>query len=363
MANNDVYIYYSGATDKTGKALCEALDIDGGAVAPKTNKKVVIGWGTKTTKEVNMGNSITINHPNSIRANRDKYSALTKLKERNVNVANFMTAEEANNMLKSKKNMSMPIIGRTKYHQGGKGFWTCLDEGMVQEAIHEGAYYFQERIPIKDEYRLHIFDGNLIYAQKKVKRDDMEKAFIDHQMGKIENAADRGGKKLDKDTINFILERQAKEQAEHADMLIRSNERGWKFISIKTSSIKEELLQQAVKAVSAVGLDFGAVDCCTDLNGKSWIIEINSGPGLDGKSFKAYVETLDQAIRNRCYPSKTKTNEKTTSESSTSTTSAKPESNKSILKQKLSLLQEMIDVADTDELVALNKVAAKMFGG
>ena len=85
----DVYIYYSGATDKTGAALAEALEVASGRVKPKTTQKIVIGWGAKTDKAVNLGNATVINHPNAIRVNRNKFQALQLMQKAKVNVAPF----------------------------------------------------------------------------------------------------------------------------------------------------------------------------------------------------------------------------------------------------------------------------------
>jgi D-alanine-D-alanine ligase-like ATP-grasp enzyme len=52
--------------------------------------------------------------------------------------------------------------------------------------------------------------------------------------------------------------------------------------------------QAAIKAVSAVGLDFGAVDFGTDKEGNVWLLEVNTSPGLQGMSasIAAYREHL-----------------------------------------------------------------------
>lgn len=361
MAKKDVYIYYSGATDKTGKALQTALKIDGGIKKPTGKKKIIIGWGTKTKEKENLNADLILNHPNNIKTNRNKFATLEALRKAGVNVANFIPADGIIKALTTGNHIGLPLIGRTKFHQGGKGLWTCLDREMVAEAIKEGAQYFQERIPIQDEYRLHIFDGTPIYAQKKTKRTNTEKAFIDQQESKIKNAAERGKTKLDKKTIDFILSRQAKEQAEHADMLVRSNTRGWKFSQVKIGNVKNDLLQQATNALKAIDLHFGAVDCCTDLNGKVWIIEINSGPGLEGTPFDIYVKMFEKTIKDIDKPKKAPV-KKATASVVAKGSKVKTGSKKSDLQQKLALFQEMVEVADEDEAAALSNVASKMFG-
>lgn len=363
MSHTDVYIYYSGATDKTGKALQEALDITGGATAPKGKKRVIIGWGTKVKERISLAADLVLNHPNDILANRNKLSSLEVLKKAKVNVAEFVSAEDVMKKLASKTGFTFPLIGRTKFHQGGKGFWLCLDKLMVENAISEGAQYFQTRISIADEYRLHIFNGTLLYAQKKVKRDDHADAFKEQQAAKIANAAERGKKTVDKATMDFILDRLAKDQVEGSDMLIRSNERGWKFSQVKHENVPKPLLEQAVKALAATKLQFGAVDCCMDQDKQAWVIEINSAPGLDGTPFQAYVTALTDAITVKSTATKTTTKATKTAEVVAKGGAVKKTEKTLTLKEKLALLSEMADVADDDEAAALNSIAAKMFGG
>ncbi len=300
--NKDAYIWYSGATDITGSKLAKDLGIDGGRDAPK-GRRIVIGWGAKTKKDVTFPNGTEVlNHPNNIRQNRNKLKTLGVLATANGAVAPFVSADKVIvEMGKKKGKVSLPMVGRTKYHQGGKGFWTCLTPTHVKNAIDEGAQYFQNYIDIVDEYRLHIFNGNVLHAQKKVKRDNMESAFVDQRKEKIKDYAKKGKVKLDDSTLDYALARLAKENNQ-ADMIVRSNRKGWRFSNIK--SPKKALVDVCVAALSAVGLEFGAVDCCIDSEGNPWVIEINSGPGLEGSTFKSYVEEFKAAIKNFTKPAK-----------------------------------------------------------
>ena len=45
----------------------------------------------------------------------------------------------------------------------------------------------------------------------------------------------------------------------------------------------------ALAAVRAIGLDFGAVDCATSHDGGAFIIEVNTGPGLQGVALERYT--------------------------------------------------------------------------
>jgi len=365
MSNKDVYIFYSGATDVTGKKLQETLDIVGGSVVPKTDKRVIIGWGAKTKDSLHFKAGVTVlNHPDRIRDNRNKLRTLETLKKAKVAVADFADADKVKDALK-KGTLSFPLIGRTKFHQGGKEFWLCLTQGQLDDAKTKGAQYFQGYIPIKDEYRLHIFGDSLLYAAKKVQRDNMAEAFEEQFGEKIGNAAEKGKKELDKNTMKFVLGQVANKVQPSADMIIRSNTRGWKFSHVKT--VPNGLLEEAKKALKAVGLDFGGVDCCVDEDGKIWIIEINSGPGLEGSTFEVYVKAFKDKIGEILNP-KAKKEEKPTMVKKDTVDKPGPATKgngsvKAELKQKAELLNDMIAAADETEATMLKGLFGKMFGG
>jgi glutathione synthase/RimK-type ligase-like ATP-grasp enzyme len=361
MAKNDVYIYYSGATDVTGKKLQDSLDISGGAVTPKGAKKIVIGWGAKTKEAVKLGKATVLNHPDKIRDNRNKFKTLQALQNAKVNVAKFASADEIMNLLKNGK-IKLPLVGRKNYHQGGKGFWTCLTKGHVTDAIEKGAQYFQEYIPIKDEFRLHIFGDKLVWGVKKVQRNNMAEAFKEQHAEKIKNSAVKGNKELDQDTLNYTLEKLAGRVQPDADMIVRSNMRGWKFSHI--TKIDKTLIEEAVKAVKAAGLDFGAVDCCIDEDGKPWVIEINTGPGLDGKPFDEYVKAFKERIDDILKPAKKSNKSKPKAETKDAVVDEMVVAGgaKGRLKAKADLLNEMITKADDKEAEILEGLFTKIMG-
>lgn len=357
MANSDVYVWYSGATDLTGKTLVKDLDVTGGTSKP-ADKKMVICWGTKISKDISFPDKVKVmNHPNMIRRNRNKLTALTYMRnaDAGVPVADFYKAEEIQNHMDN-----LPFVGRRNFHQGGKGFWLCLTKGQVATAIREGAQYFQKYIPIKDEYRLHIFGDKCIYAVKKVVRDNMKEAFIEQHKEKALNAAERKGVDIDENTMSFLLDRLGKER-EHPDHIVKSNSRGWKFVRVK--SPKKEMVDAAIAALKAIKLDFGAVDCCLDEDGKPWIIEVNTGPGLKGSSLKAWVGSMKAMIKDTLTPPKKKTVAKKAPVKSTkgASTTVHVVRKKEQLKSAMMTLADLIEVADDNEVDAIRSAASKMF--
>jgi hypothetical protein len=363
----NVYVWYSGATDITGKKITEALGCKGGKKLPvMENVCMIVGWGTKTNDDVNITVPV-LNHPNVIRVNRNKFDALLKIGSDIVPA--FCSSEDVFHELDSDKKgtVKFPLIGRTKYHQGGKGFWYCPTKTHVMEAINQGAQYFQNMVEIKDEYRLHVFGDKVLHLVKKVKRTipEIEEAFVRQEFERQKSLAEKNGDAFDEEMVKTILQRQAKSFAQNGpDMLIRSNRMGWRFAPMNSIECPKGLAEVAVKAVKNIGLDFGAVDCCLDASGKAFVIEVNSGPGLEGSAFNKWATSFEKAISEKlkvkdevkiedkpkahaCMCAENKCNHK--------------DSGKEKLKVKLELIGQFLEQADDNDTAVIEKLFRKAF--
>lgn len=355
---SNAYVWYSGATDVTGSKLAEAIGADHGREKPDFSKyDLIIGWGTKLKNKGSFGKVKSLNDPNQILVNRDKFEALRIMHDKKVSVAGFVDAAKAIVDIKDKKNgVKFPLIGRTKYHQGGKGFWVCPTMTHIRAALDNGAKYFQNMIEIKNEYRLHIFNGKTIYAVKKSKKSKEEymASYITQELESQKKLAEKNGNPFDEATAKLIIERMAKRKvADGADMIIRSNKLGWKFSHVKT--IDKALEHEAIKALKALNLDFGAVDCCIDVNNTPYIIEVNTGPGLEKTSFDTYVKAFKGALVSNPVVKET-VQAKEVGVKVAGTTKVREE-----LLAKTALFTEMIEKSDEGEATALKSVFKKMF--
>lgn len=355
----NAYVWYSGATDITGIKLADAIDADHGREKPDFSKyDLIIGWGTKINKDISFGKMKTLNSPVQILANRDKFEALKLMHNKKVSVAGFVDAAKVIVDIKDKKNgVKFPLIGRTKYHQGGKGFWLCPTMTHIRAALDDGAKYFQNMIEIKNEYRLHVFNGKVIYAVKKSKKSKEEylESYITQELDAQKNLAEKNNNPFDEATARLIIERMAKKRvADGADMIIRSNKKGWKFSHVKT--VDKALEHEAVKALKSLDLDFGAVDCCIDVNNVPYIIEINTGPGLEKTPFDAYVKAFKGALVSPPVVKETVKHNEYPAESAPATNTVKKE-----LLAKTALFTELVEKANEDEAKALKGVFKKMF--
>jgi len=295
------YIWYSPATDITGQALADAISgLTGSKTKPRSLRSGdnLIGWGTKTSEATNIANGVRVfNHPDKIRANRNKLGALKTMKANNGlanTIADFTPVSAVISSISNNSPIKLPLVGRTKFHQGGKGFWFCPTQALVQRAITDGAEYFQNFLDIKDEYRLHVAFGAVIYAVKKIENAN-EASWTAQRVEKIKDYAQKNNVTINDTTLDYVLKRMFKE-AVLPDMIVRSNRRGWKFSGVRLNSVADALKTAAISAVNVLGLQFGAVDCAMGNDNNPYIIEVNSGPGLQGTALEKYAAVFTAKI-------------------------------------------------------------------
>lgn len=143
-------------------------------------------------------------------------------------------------------NLEYPCIGRPDQHTRGRGLWKCYNAFDVKRAMQgtrrkRAATHFMEYIEADREYRCHIFQGKSIRISQKAFTDDTRtsyttaKPFSDEEKKAVRNASK--------------------------------------------------------KAVAAVGLDFGTVDVLVK-DGKAYVLEVNSAPGVGGSMPKLWADTF-----------------------------------------------------------------------
>lgn len=133
-------------------------------------------------------------------------------------------------------------LGRKLHHTGGRDLM----------ASPRDPDYWTERLTFDEEFRIHIFGGKSIRVGIK------------------------------------------KPRTPHHSKWIRSYDAGW---SIYYDSDAQERVPRGARnaarsACEALGYDFGAVDIGTTQEGKSIVLEVNSAPGLEGKTIEVYVDCI-----------------------------------------------------------------------
>lgn len=109
-------------------------------------------------------------------------------------------------------------------------------------------------IPKKHEFRVHVVAGEVIDVQRKAKKIDAEK--VDWRIRNLANG--------------FIYAREG-------------------------FDVPDVVLMQGFAAISAVGLDFGAVDIIwNEKHDKAYVLEINTAPGLMGTTLELYTKAFKE---------------------------------------------------------------------
>jgi hypothetical protein len=187
----------------------------------------------------------------------DKLEQLKILKEAGVPVPRFSTNREELMCL-----VRGDVWGRKINHSQGRDIRFPGDRG------YERSDYFVEPIKdVKDEWRVHIFNGLSIHSARKV--------WIGpciHNIPHISNPPPWN--------CNICNS-------------VRSRINGWRMLRDKELPSKVRTVAKA--AVKALGWDLGAVDLLKCEDSKIYVLEVNSRPGLDNRTAEQYV----RAIRRR----------------------------------------------------------------
>jgi hypothetical protein len=216
--------------------------------AKRRRPETLLNWGNSAPRFAITPNVRIINKPEAIALSSDKLLSLKKLKEAGVNVPAFTESyEEALNWIRDGRK----VVARTLLRaHSGKGIVVAKDEATLPRVCPLYTRYFRK----DNEFRVHVFMGKVIdYTEKKARHN----------------------------------------KDESYNPYIRSNSFGWVYCRENILDCPE-VKEQAMKAVAALGLDFGAVDVMW--NGtKAVVLEVNTAPGLCDTTAKKYVQAITEA--------------------------------------------------------------------
>lgn len=248
-----MYIYPYKPGSESAKKLAEALDCkrikhEG---APLKAAKVVINWGASKIERQFPNLKKIFNKPEAVAIASNKLSTFKALQRDGVNIPEFTTKkEEANKWLAKSE-----VVARTVLNgHSGIGI-TIIEKGA--DNLPDAKLY-TEYVPKRHEYRIHVFEDKAFFVQRKARKQEVPDEEVNW---KVRNLA--GG---------FIFA--------HKEVVIG-----------------EDAKEQAVKAVKALGLDFGAVDIVyNEKQQKYYVLEVNTACGLEGTTLEKYVEQFEKAL-------------------------------------------------------------------
>lgn len=216
-----------------------------GRFKPRRSDKV-INWGSSTLPKWDFAKP-DLNFPTQIALAANKLLTLTRLHEAEIPVPEFTTnREEAQQWL---ADSSTVVVRHTLTGHSGQGI-EIVTEGEVPVAPLYTKYKKK-----RAEYRVHVFGGQVIDTVQKKKRN-------------------------------------AEERPSNFSTFIRSHATGWVFCRDGITNCPTRNAT-AMGAVTALSLDFGAVDIIyNEHENKYYVLEVNTAPGLEGTTLDKYVEAI-----------------------------------------------------------------------
>ena len=98
------------------------------------------------------------------------------------------------------------------------------------------------------------------------------------------------------EVIDFCQKKRRSNAESSADILVRSHNNGWVFCR-EGVTLPDSVRDQAVAAITALGLDFGAVDVGHRVgDDRAVVFECNTAPGIEGTTVEKYTEAFMRKI-------------------------------------------------------------------
>lgn len=242
-------IYPYSPASQSSKDLANAIGIKRAKHEGKVIKTdLLINWGASSIAREYNGE--ILNKPQEVAKAVNKLSSFKSLKG-HCTIPDFTESlEEANKWLAE----GATVVARTKLtaHSGEGIVIVDTDSG---DKLPEAKLYTRY-IPKSDEYRLHVFKDEVFFVQRKARNKD-----------------------IPDDKVNWKVRN-------HGNGFIFAN----KDIVFDN---KKAAYAEAIQAVAALGLDFGAVDLIYNKrHGKYYVLEVNTACGLSGSTLDVYAEVF-----------------------------------------------------------------------
>lgn len=223
-----------------------------GLYSPKKNH-IIVNWGNgQTPKWEGKVVGAFLNRPNRTLNAINKIKAFSLMGKAGVSIPEWTTdkAVAASWLDDGAKVIARKTVTGTQ----GKGI-TIIDN---KEDLHPAPLYTKYKKK-KQEFRVHVFLGQVIDVQEKRKRKGVE-----------------------------------------ANALIRTEGNGWVFCrgGVKLEGEqRDKIHNEAINSVLAVGLDFGGVDIIwNEHEKKAYVLEVNSAPGIEGTTVEVYAKALSRVL-------------------------------------------------------------------
>lgn len=227
----------------------ENNNIENGAKSKGPDVKsggIVIRWGNRII--LNTGNFIPYNRSSAIKMATNKKVSRQLFIEKGVSTPKLITPETWK--------VGDVIIARPLKHSQGKNFVVLENKSsfIKHYKLNSEGWYYSEYIAKEEEFRVHCGLGKILAVRSKPK---------------------------------------GKGHAWNHDI------NGQEFPIMKWEQVEHDVCLQALKAIEALGLDFGGVDVMWK-DGKAYVLEVNTSPETSSSEYtsKKYAQLFDFIFRN-----------------------------------------------------------------
>lgn len=239
------YKTWSGGAKALGKR-CGILRATNKQVQKHGDFDVVINWGRNEKRF----NGSYVNSPDAVIRSTDKQASFLALSEAGVPTPAHTTDKSVAQEWLDSKNL---VVARKLLRaSGGRGIVLVGPPDSELTTVHElpTAPLYTLYVKKADEYRVHVAFGAMIDVQMKKRKMEVPDEQVNWQ--------------------------------------IRNASNGWIFA--REGVVAPDVVRStAVSAVSALGLDFGAVDIGYNRYSETAVVfEVNTAPGLEGSTLESY---------------------------------------------------------------------------
>lgn len=240
-----MFFLYHRKSFRTGQVLARALGLGRNEFGKNPlggYPDVLIRWGNA---QAHLGAQQTINAPEAINNASDKLRALRLMSEAGVRVPQFSTDP-------GEIDYPAILLGRDRRGFGGRDI---VVYPTINDWQHQPHDFFTKYIEPHYEARIHVAFGEVIRVQKK---------YLDH-------AEDR------------------------TNEYIRNYANGYRFRSPR-QALNGSRTRAAIEALSALGLDFGAVDLIVGTDRLEYVLEVNTAPKCSPLTGRAYIDAFSRRL-------------------------------------------------------------------
>lgn len=249
-----MFIYSWNYNSEGAKALAEALGAKRikheGSKFVGSNKKTVVNWGSSELPQ-EVRNSKVLNDPSLVYICSNKLRFFQFISEKKVSIPDWTTDYDTAIRWVTEGHT---VCARTVLQGHSAEGLFLMDKDNPKGFVKAPLY--TKYIPKRDEYRVHVINDKPVTVQRKALRN-----------GYIE---------------------------EHGvpNYKVRNLNNGFVYVRNEVQA-PLVVLKEAVAAVTAIGLDFGAVDVIyNEKKELAAVLEINTAPGIEGSTIEDYANAF-----------------------------------------------------------------------